>query len=244
MTEKVETAWGSKEFERFLKKLGLPRSGEAMSLVLAIDFDMRRGDRAGALAAARDLAALDPQVDAETMADMAINEYERMDREFQNGTLADDDEETVPDYEDAGIQTDFTDEHYETTLRILDLPATVANMDMIRRVNAALEDNDKEKAKRIAKNMAVLMKADGGPAVIQAQDDGSGLRMDLDIDELVDRVIGITESTRDIAVNGNSGDLGMNDDAFHDTSNDPRYATDGTVTNMNEKAQEDAEAEA
>ena len=51
-------AFSSKDLEGFLKRLGIPVNGETMSLAFAIDFAMRRGNRADAEAAARDLIAL------------------------------------------------------------------------------------------------------------------------------------------------------------------------------------------
>jgi hypothetical protein len=74
-----EQAWGSKDFERFLKAIGISDSGQAKSLVFAIDFAMRRNDREKAMDAALKLAELgEPERNATSEALRIITMYERL----------------------------------------------------------------------------------------------------------------------------------------------------------------------
>ncbi|KUP92881.1 hypothetical protein [Tritonibacter horizontis] len=54
----AQHAFSSKDLEGFLKRLGIPVNGETVSLAFAIDFAMRRGNRAEAEARAQELMGL------------------------------------------------------------------------------------------------------------------------------------------------------------------------------------------
>lgn len=241
----IGKAWGSKEIKRFIKTLGLPTTGQAMSYGFAVDFEMRRGNRVAAAAAARNLAGLDPNVDADTMVDLALRAYEDMDRAFRNGEL--DDLPDVPDDEEEGeLDTDYSDELYRGMLRVLGAPTTDVFVDMARQMTRAREAGDDFKAKYWAKSIVKMIETSGGSSLLDPNDPTElTLNMDLDMDEQVKRIFGASEYITDDFVNNNpGGDIGNYDQDFHDVRDDPRYDQTDTTMDMTLKEQEDAEAAA